>query len=115
MSHVTRHHFSFPQARVTENARTLLGLSTIVTGLLLTLMALLTGCITNCFAQNLTPDILNDTLPVKTLDSVTVSTRLKQFNASYLTDVVGTKVYAGKRTNTLTLSQNINDLSSNLG
>jgi len=44
MSHVTRHHFSFPQARVTENARTLLGLSTIVTGLLLTLMALLTGC-----------------------------------------------------------------------
>jgi len=79
------------------------------------LMALLTGCITNCFAQNLTPDVLNDTLPVKTLDSVTVSTRLKQFNASYLTDVVGTKVYAGKRTNTLTLSQNINGLSFNLG
>lgn len=44
MSYVTMYHFSFPQARVTENAPTLLGLSTIVTGLLLTLMALLTGC-----------------------------------------------------------------------
>ena len=44
MNHFTRRHFSFPQARVTENARTLLGLPTIVTGLLLTLVGLLTGC-----------------------------------------------------------------------
>ena len=79
------------------------------------LMILLIGYTTNCFAQNLAPDALNDTLPVQTMDSVTISTRLKQFKASYLTDVNGTKVYAGKRTNTLTLSQNINDLSSNLG
>ena len=66
------------------------------------LMALLIGYITNCFAQNLSPDSLNDTLPVQTLDSVTVSARSKQFNTSHLTDVVGTKIYAGKRTNTLT-------------
>ena len=31
------------------------------------LMALLFGYINNCFAQNLAPDILNDTLPVQTL------------------------------------------------
>ena len=79
------------------------------------LMILLIGYTTNCFAQNLAPDALNDTLPVQTMDSVTVSTRLRQFNASYLSDVIGTKVYAGKRTNALTLSQNINGLSSNLG
>ena len=78
-------------------------------------MILLIGYTTNCFSQNVTPDDLNDSLPVHTLDSVTVSTKLKQFNASYLSDVIGTKVYAGKRTNTLTLSQNINGLSSNLG
>ena len=48
------------------------------------LMTLLIGYITNGFAQDLAPDVLNNTLPVQTLDSVTVSTRLKQFNASYL-------------------------------
>ena len=79
------------------------------------LMALLIGYITNCFAQNLAPDALNDTLPVQSLDSVIVNARSKQFNTSHLTGVVGAKIYAGKRTNTLTLSQNINGLSSNLG
>jgi fibronectin type III domain protein len=44
MSYATRHHFSFPQTRVTESARTPLRLTTIVTGLILTLMSLLTGC-----------------------------------------------------------------------
>ena len=78
-------------------------------------MALLFGYTANCFAQNLTPDALNDTLPVQTLDSVTVSARSKQFNASYLTDIVGTKIYAGKRTNTITISHNVNGLSFNLG
>ena len=43
MSHVTKHHSSFPRTRVTENARTPLRLTTIVAGLL-TLMSLLTGC-----------------------------------------------------------------------
>jgi len=47
------------------------------------LMILLIGYTTNCFSQNVTPDDLNDSLPVHTLDSVTVSTKLKQFNASY--------------------------------
>lgn len=44
MSHVTNHHSSFPRTRVTENARTPLHLTTIVAGLLLTLISLLTGC-----------------------------------------------------------------------
>ena len=79
------------------------------------LTLLLVGYTTNCFTQNLKPDALNDTLPFQTMDSVTVNTRLRQFNASYLADVVGTRVYAGKRTNTLTLTQNINGLSFNLG
>ena len=79
------------------------------------IMVVLVVYTTDCFTQNLATDALNDTLPVQTLDSITVSTRLKQFNASYLTDVVGTRIYAGKRTNTLTLSQNINGLSFNLG
>ena len=79
------------------------------------LLAFLVAYTTDCFTQELIPGALSDTLPVQTLDSITVNTRLKQFNASYLTDVIGTKVYAGKRTNTLTLSQNINGLSFNLG
>jgi hypothetical protein len=48
------------------------------------LMTLLIGYTTNCFAQDLAPGGMNDTLPIQTMDSVTVSTRLKQFNASYL-------------------------------
>jgi Fe(3+) dicitrate transport protein len=79
------------------------------------LMALLTVYTTNCLCQDIVPGVLNDTLPIQTMDSITVNARIKQFNASYLTDVIGAKVYAGKRTNTLTLSQNINGLSFNLG
>ena len=44
MSHVTKHQSSFPRTRVIGNARTPLRLTTIVAGLLLTLMSLLTGC-----------------------------------------------------------------------
>jgi Fe(3+) dicitrate transport protein len=79
------------------------------------LMALLTGYTTNCLCQDIVPGVLNDTLPIQTMDSVTVNTKIKQFSSSYLNDIAGTKVYAGKRTNTLALSQNINGLSFNLG
>ena len=44
MSHVTKHHYCFPRTSVTEDDRTPLRLTTIVAGLLLTLMSLLTGC-----------------------------------------------------------------------
>jgi hypothetical protein len=44
MSHVTKQHLSFPRTSVTENARRPLRLTTIIAGLLLTLMSLLTGC-----------------------------------------------------------------------
>jgi hypothetical protein len=44
MSHVMKHQSSFSRTRVIGNARTPLRLTTIVSGLLLTLMSLLTGC-----------------------------------------------------------------------
>jgi len=79
------------------------------------LVALLVGYATDSFTQDRTPRDMGDTIPVQTMDSITVNTKVRQFNASYLTDVIGAKVYAGKRTNTLTLSHNINGLSLNLG
>ena len=72
------------------------------------LMILSIGHTANCFAQNLTRDVLNDTLPIQTMDSVTISAKLKQFKASCLTGVIGTKVNAGKRTNTLKLVSSSN-------
>ena len=44
MSHVTKHHCSFLQTRVTENVLTPLRLTTIVASFLFTLMSLSTGC-----------------------------------------------------------------------
>ena len=44
MSHVKKHHYCFQLTSVTENDRAPLRLTTIVAGLLLTLMSLLTGC-----------------------------------------------------------------------
>jgi Fe(3+) dicitrate transport protein len=78
-------------------------------------MVLLIGYITNCFAQDLAPDALTDTLFVQILDSVIVSERSKQITTSFLADQEGIKIYAGKKTNRLTLSENINGLSFNLG
>ena len=68
-----------------------------------------------CIAQNINSGIVEDTIPVQTLDSVVITSKSKQSAASYLNDIEGTKIYAGKRTNTLTLSSNINGLSFNLG
>ena len=68
-----------------------------------------------CIAQNIDPETQADTLPVQTLDSVVINSKLKQSQISYLSDIDGTKIYAGKRTNTLTLSSKINGLSFNLG
>ena len=61
----------------------------------------------NCFAQN-------DTVHIQTLDSITISTRLRVFDASYLNDISGIRIYAGKRTNTVLLSPKVNGLSFNL-
>lgn len=66
-----------------------------------------------CAGQNLKLD--SDTLPVQTLDSVTINTRARPFETSYLNDVSGIRIYAGKRTNTVLLSPKVNGLSLNLG
>lgn len=56
-----------------------------------------------------------DSLPVKILEKVTVTGQLKASNASYLPDVTGTSVYAGKKTNAITLSSPSPDFALNLG
>ena len=56
-----------------------------------------------------------DSLPSKTLDSVIVNSILKTSGSFYIADVEGTKVFAGKKTNTLMLSDRTNGLPSNLG
>lgn len=58
---------------------------------------------------------IDDTVPGQILDSVTISTKQKAFDASYLNDISGIKIYAGKRTNTVMLSPKVNGLSFNLG
>jgi Fe(3+) dicitrate transport protein len=67
------------------------------------------------FAVGQKPDANQDSLPVKILEKVTVTGQLKASNASYLPDVTGTSVYAGKKTNTVTLSSMSPDLALNLG
>ncbi|HET9824753.1 MAG TPA: hypothetical protein VFP87_05435, partial [Chitinophagaceae bacterium] len=57
----------------------------------------------------------DDTLPVHTLDSITINTKVRPFETSYLNDVSGIRIYAGKRTNTVLLSPKVNGLSFNLG
>lgn len=66
-----------------------------------------------CTGQSLAPS--EDTLPIQTLDSITVNTRARQFQTSYMGDVSGIKIYAGKRTNTVVLSPKVNGLAVNLG
>lgn len=77
--------------------------------------ALLVGASQVCIAQHINKKSLNDTLPVQTLDSVIVNTKLRQPEISHLDNVVGTRIYAGKRTNSMVLSPRINGLSFNLG
>ncbi len=79
------------------------------------LIGLFIGCGNICFAQNFANGNANDTLPVQTLDSVFVNSKLRSSGASYLPQVEGAMVYAGKRTNTLTLPYSTNGLSFNLG
>ena len=58
---------------------------------------------------------ITDTLPGKTLDSVFVNARFKASDASYLPDVVGINLYAGKRTNAVLFSDNTAGLELNIG
>jgi Fe(3+) dicitrate transport protein len=68
-----------------------------------------------CQAQTIKEKNSNDTLPVQTLDSIMVNAKLKPFNTSWMNDVSETKLFAGKRTNTLELTNNTDGLPMNLG
>ncbi|MBS1654782.1 MAG: TonB-dependent receptor, partial [Bacteroidetes bacterium] len=57
----------------------------------------------------------NDSLSEKILDSVLVNAQLKASNQSYLPDVIGTILFAGKKTNTLLLTDRTAGLPLNLG
>ena len=57
-------------------------------------------CVAICSAQIPSTVKVIDTLPSKILDSVVVNAWLKASDASYIADVEGTKIYAGKKTNT---------------
>jgi len=55
-----------------------------------------------------------DTIGNKTLDSVVVSTYLANAKANYLADVVGTNIYAGKKTNVIYLNASKANLAQNV-
>lgn len=58
---------------------------------------------------------IKDTIHNKTLDSIVINTQLKASDAAYLPDIVGMNIYAGKRTNLLTLSNNTAGVELNIG
>ena len=68
-----------------------------------------------CSAQKIKPtDNIHDTIKVKTLDSVIILSKLRPVNNLYLPDIRGTKIYAGKKTNTLILSENTPGIKLNI-
>ena len=68
-----------------------------------------------CAAQIAERVNVKDTFPAKILDSVIVNKWLKAPGASYIADVEGTKIYAGKKTNAVILSDKTNGLPLSLG
>ncbi|MBK5273209.1 MAG: hypothetical protein JJE22_19580, partial [Bacteroidia bacterium] len=68
-----------------------------------------------CFAQQTNAFADTDTLPGKTLDSVFVNAQLRISDASFIPDINGMNIYAGKRTNTVMLSDKTPGLELNLG
>jgi Fe(3+) dicitrate transport protein len=66
------------------------------------------------FSQISAPSTINDSLPVKTLDSIIVNAWHKLYGG-YIPDIEGTNIYAGKKTNSVELSDNVNGLPINLG
>jgi Fe(3+) dicitrate transport protein len=68
-----------------------------------------------CSAQKIKPtDIIHDTIKGKTLDSIIILSKLRPVNNLYLPDIRGTKIYAGKKTNTLILSENTPGIKLNI-
>lgn len=67
-----------------------------------------------CNAQNFSGKITTDTFPVGTLDTVVVNAWLKASSSSYLQDVSGTRIFAGKKTNKVILTDETPGLAQNL-
>ncbi|MEO7044996.1 MAG: TonB-dependent receptor, partial [Ferruginibacter sp.] len=68
-----------------------------------------------CSAQVPKKDNVNDTIHVKTLDSIIVNAWNKRSGGSYMPDVEGTKIYAGKKTNDLVLNDRVTGLPASMG
>ncbi|MEO6722853.1 MAG: TonB-dependent receptor [Ferruginibacter sp.] len=60
-------------------------------------------------------NVKKDSLNIEMLDTVIVNAWLKASVASYMPDVEGTKIYSGKKTNSVMLSDKTNGLPLNLG
>ena len=60
-------------------------------------------------------NVKKDSLNIEMLDTVIVNAWLKASVASYMPEVEGTKIYSGKKTNTVILSDKTNGLPLNLG
>src|SRR4051794_38031360 len=58
-----------------------------------------------CYAQNNIAHP-NDTIPTNILDSVIVNAYIRSKDATYLPDVQGMNIFAGKKTNTISFSDN---------
>ena len=67
-----------------------------------------------CDAQKLSTKTKLDSLSEKTLDSIIVYAKLKASDATYLPDLMGMNIYAGKRTNALLLTDNTTGLQQNI-
>src|SRR5450432_3836194 len=68
-----------------------------------------------CSAQIAARVNVKDTVHARMLDSVIVNKWLKASDVSYIADVEGTKIYAGKKTNEVILSNKITGLPLSLG
>jgi Fe(3+) dicitrate transport protein len=75
----------------------------------------LASSFTGAFAQQEITIPVKDTVPSKTLDSVIVNARRRASNTSYMPDISGPNIYAGKRTNVLLLSDKTPGLELNNG
>jgi Fe(3+) dicitrate transport protein len=67
-----------------------------------------------CDGQQLPANAITDSLSGKTLDSIIVYAKLKASDATYLPDIAGMNIYAGKRTNELQLNINTPGLQQNV-
>ena len=75
---------------------------------------LLSVCVNVCSAQVHSQAKPKDSISTKQLDSVRVNAWLKASDASFMKEVEGTKIYAGKKTNSIILSDRTNGLPANL-